>query len=290
MISLLAIHWKLNPDIALFGLSFRWYGVLFATGIALAFFIVSDLYKKSNIPEKHMISLLYIIVISAIIGARLGEVLFYDLDYYIQHPEEIYKIWKGGLASHGATIAIVIAAFVYAKFILKKSFFYVGDRVVVGVAIVAAFIRLGNFCNSEIVGKVSDMPWAVVFERNFSNGMPENFGRHPTQIYEAVAYLVLCLVLFFYFRKNMDRLKAGTISAYFLIGMFGFRFFVEFFKEVQQDFEKPWLLDMGQILSIPFIIMGFFALWYSRKQTSIEIFTPEIVVNTDAEITENNQD
>ena len=275
MNSLLAIHWHLNPDISLLGLTFRWYGVFFASGIALAFFIVNDLYKKSNIPDKFMISLLYIIVICAIIGARLGEVIFYDLDFYLQHPDEIIKIWHGGLASHGATIAIVIAAFVYAKFILKKSFFYVGDRVVVGVAIVASFIRIGNFCNSEIIGKASNLPWAVVFERNFTNGIADTFSRHPTQLYEAFAYLFLCIALFIYFRKNMYQLKAGTISAYFLIGMFTFRFFIEFFKEVQQDFEKTLPLDMGQILSIPFILLGFIALWYSKKQQTIEIYQVE---------------
>lgn len=283
MNSLLAIHWNLNPDISLLGLSFRWYGVFFATGIALAFFIVNDLFKKSNIPDKYMISLLYIIVISAVVGARLGEVLFYDLQYYIEHPEEIIKIWHGGLASHGATIAIVIAAFVYAKFILKKSFFYVGDRVVVGVAIVASFIRIGNFCNSEIIGKTSKLPWAVVFERNFTNGVADTFSRHPSQLYEALAYLILCVGLYIYFRTNMNKLKAGIISAYFLIGMFTFRFFVEFFKEVQQDFEKTLPIDMGQILSIPFIILGFIALWYSKKQQEIEIYQ----VDADVETTTN---
>lgn len=287
MNSLLAIHWNLNPDISFFIFTFRWYGLFFALGIALAFVLVNDLYKRSGIPDNYMISLLYMVVISAIIGARLGEVLFYDLDFYLKHPAEIIKIWHGGLASHGATIAIVLIVFVYAKYILKKSFFYVGDRVVVGVAIVATFIRIGNFCNSEIVGKASNLPWAVVFERNYTNHIADTFSRHPTQLYEALAYLILCISLYIYARKNMDKLKAGTISAYFLIGMFSFRFLVEFFKEVQQDFEKTLPLDMGQILSIPFIILGFIALWYSRNQKSVEVYKETNTADSTSEINSN---
>ena len=285
----LAIHWNLDPEITIASLSFRWYGVCFATGIALAFFIVSDLYNKSKIPDKYMVSLLYVVVISALIGARLGEILFYDLDYYIAHPDEIIKIWHGGLASHGATFAIIIAVFFYAKYIIKKSFFYVGDRTVFGVAIVAAFVRIGNFCNSEIVGKASDAPWAVIFDRNITDGIRDTFGRHPTQIYEALAYILLCIFLYLYSRKNIDKLKAGTISAYFLIGMFTFRFLVEFFKEVQQPFEKTLVLDMGQILSIPPIILGFIALWYSNKQQEVEKYEPEIIEKVEQEIINNNQ-
>lgn len=286
---LLYISWNFDPEFSLFGFTLRWYGLLMATGIAIAFFAVNALYQKSNIPDKYMISLLYSIVISALLGARLGEVFFYDPGYYMQHPEDILKIWNGGLASHGATIGIIIASFFYAKYILKRSFFYVGDRVVVGVAIVAAFVRLGNFTNHEIVGKASNLPWAVLFKRNMVNGFPDTIARHPAQIYEALAYFILFVFLYIYFSRNMHKIKTGTISALFLICMFSFRFLVEFVKEVQQDFERSLPLDMGQLLSIPCIAFGIFALYYSYKKGKVEQYN-ETEITSESPTTNTTQD
>ncbi len=245
----------------------RWYGVMMATGIALAFFIVGDIYRRSKIDVKYMISLLYMVVIGALIGARLGEVFFYNFNDYKDNPLNIIKIWNGGLSSHGATIGIIIMTFIYAKWLIKKPFFWVGDRIVAGIAMSSAFVRLGNFCNSEIIGKYSNLPWAVVFKRNYTNGFADVLPRHPTQIYEALAYILLSLFLYFFFRQNQNKFKTGAMAAYFLIGMFTFRFFIEFLKEIQESFEAQLPLDMGQLLSIPLILFGFCVLMYSKKSS-----------------------
>lgn len=263
------ISWDFDPTIHLGPLHPKWYGAMMATGIALAFFMVSDIYRRSKVEEKYMISLLYMIVAGALIGARLGEVFFYNFDDYKDHPLDIIKIWNGGLSSHGATIGIMIMAFIYAKWVIKKPFLWVGDRIVAGVAITAAFVRIGNFCNSEIVGKYSNLPWAVLFKRHYTNGVADVLPRHPSQIYEAIAYILLALFLYLFFRKNQGKFKTGTISAYFLIGMFTFRFFIEFLKEIQESFEATLPLDMGQILSIPVIIYGLFILFFIQRKEQV---------------------
>jgi prolipoprotein diacylglyceryl transferase len=265
------IQWDFDPTIHLGVFHPKWYGAMMATGIAFAFFMVSDIYRRSKVEDKYMISLLYMIVAGALIGARLGEVFFYNFADYKEHPLEIVKIWNGGLSSHGATIGIIIMAFIYAKWVIKKPFLWVGDRIVAGVAITAAFVRIGNFCNSEIVGKYSNVPWAVVFKRHYNEGFADVLPRHPTQIYEAIAYIILSFSLYVFFRKKQDKFKTGTISAYFLIGMFCFRFLIEFLKEIQESFESSLILDMGQLLSIPFICYGFAILFYSKKSEQISL-------------------
>lgn len=256
-----AIHWNPDPWIT-YGDTHvvRWYGLLFSIGVVFAYFIVSDLYNREKIDEKYMTYLLFIVVGAAVIGARLGEVFFYNWDYYKDHTDEILKTWQGGLSSHGATIGIFIAVIIYSQWIIKKNFLWVADRAVIGIAMTAAFVRLGNFANSEIIGKPADLPWSVIFDS--IDAIP----RHPTQIYEFIAYAVLSVFLYILFRKKGHELRTGTISGLFLIMMFSFRFLVEFFKENQVEFEGHWSINQGQRLSIPFILIGICFLAFNAYQ------------------------
>lgn len=254
------IHWSLQPEIHLGSFSVRWYGILFATGVVLAYFIVSSLYEKEGIPEKYMNYLLLLTVAFAVVGARLGEVFFYSWDYFKDHLYEIPMTWKGGLSSHGATIGIIISAIIYSQWVIKKPFLWVGDKVVVGVAIAAAFVRFGNFANSEIFGFPTQLPWAVVFQNI------DSIPRHPTQIYEAISYLIICAFLFRISTSKTQKLPLGAATGWFLVSLFSMRFLIEFLKENQQSFEEHLFLNMGQLLSLPFILMGVLILFRSYKK------------------------
>jgi phosphatidylglycerol---prolipoprotein diacylglyceryl transferase len=244
-----AIHWNFDPIAHLGSFNnLHWYGILFSFGVIGAYLIVGHLYKREGIDDKYLSYLLLFVVGFAVVGARLGEVFFYNWDYYKDHLDEIYKTWEGGLASHGATIGIFIAVFI------KKPFLWVADIALPGVACTAAFIRLGNFANSEIIGKASNLPWAVYFDR-----LPHPINlvaRHPSQLYEAAWYFALSALLIFLYRKYAHQWAAGTISGIFLLVMFVFRFCIEFVKEDQVAFEAGQFLNQGQRLSIPFILIG----------------------------------
>jgi prolipoprotein diacylglyceryl transferase len=245
----------------------HWYGILFSLGVLGAYAIVGQLYKREGIEDKYLSYLLIIVVGFAVIGARLGEVFFYSWDYYKDHLDEIYKTWEGGLASHGATIAIFIAVFIYAKFIIKKPFLWVSDIALPGVAFTAAFIRLGNFVNSEIIGKPSNLPWAVFFDRREH---PVNLvARHPSQLYEAAWYFALCILLIYLYRRYAHQWANGMISAIFLLVMFVFRFCIEFLKEDQAAFEAGQFLNQGQRLSIPFILIGLIILVIVMRKKAV---------------------
>ncbi len=213
--------------------------------------------------EDDLNDLLWYMIIGTVVGARLGHCLFYNPEFYLSHPLEILMIWHGGLASHGAAIGILIAIYLYSKKKADQPFLWVIDRVVITVALAGFFIRTGNLFNSEIIGRQTDVPWAFIFER------VDNIPRHPTQIYEATAYLLIFLWLFTLYQKHGSKLKDGFLFGLFLILVFTFRFFVEFFKEYQEAWEKGMALDMGQILSIPLIIAGLVIL-YKLKFKSIK--------------------
>lgn len=196
-----------------------------------------------------------------VIGARLGHCLFYEWDLYSQHPIEILKIWKGGLASHGGAIGILIAIWIYSRRVTHRSMLFTLDRLVVPVALVAAFIRTGNLMNHEIYGHETSLPWGFRFIENLPEwmaGAPPVFSApsHPTQIYEALCYLLLFgLLLYMYWRRNAEE-REGLIFGTFLIGTFLSRFLIEFIKNDQVAFEASMSLNMGQWLSIPFVIGG----------------------------------
>lgn len=255
MINLLNyIHWNVNPEIFNLGpLSIRWYGLLFATGFLIGYYIGERMFRSEGVPQKWIDSLFFYIIIATIIGARLGHVFFYGWDYYSQNPGEIIKIWHGGLASHGGAIGILVAMLLYSKNVTKRNVFWTIDRIVVPTALVAAFIRTGNLMNSEIYGVQTSLPWGFIFERN-----GETVPKHPTQIYEALVYLLAFGVLMYLYWKTRSRYKQGLLSGVFFIFIFASRFFIEFIKQNQENFEEGMALNMGQWLSIPFVLLGIY--------------------------------
>ncbi len=258
------IHWNISPEIFSLGpLRIRWYGLLFALSFIIGFQIMNKIFKSEGKKEDDLNDLLWYMIIGTVVGARLGHVLFYNPDFYLSHPLEILMIWHGGLASHGAAVGILISMYLYSKRKPDQSFFWVMDRVVITVALAGFFIRTGNLFNSEIIGKATDMPWSFVFER------VDNIPRHPAQIYEAIGYLLIFLLLFTFYRKHGAKLKDGFIFGQFLVLVFSFRFFVEFFKEYQESWERGMALDMGQILSVPLILAGLIIL-YRLKFKSVD--------------------
>jgi len=251
-----ALVWNVNPEIFRIGnFAPRWYGVLFALSFYVGYLILTGVFNKERVPIKVLDSLVLYIGIAVLIGARLGHCLMYEPGYYLRHPVDILKIWQGGLASHGAAIGILIAIYIFSRR-YKKPYLWILDRVVMVTALAGFFIRMGNLMNSEIYGKETTLPWGFIFAQ-----AQETAPRHPTQIYEALAYLVIFILLYGTYRKKGTILKDGFYSGVFLTLVFSARFLIEFVKNTQVDFEKGMFLDMGQLLSIPFIITGL-VLWY----------------------------
>jgi prolipoprotein diacylglyceryl transferase len=189
-------------------------------------------------------------MLGTIVGARLGHCFFYRADYFLANPIEILMIWKGGLASHGATLGILTALYLYSRSRPDQSYVWLLDRMSIVVALGGSFIRLGNFFNSEIVGKPTSVAWAVIFDR------VDQVARHPTQLYESLAYLTIFIVLLLIYRRYRSETPGGMLFGTFLVMVFGFRFGIEFFKESHAPFEASMMLNMGQTLSIPLIIVG----------------------------------
>jgi phosphatidylglycerol---prolipoprotein diacylglyceryl transferase len=255
----LFIHWSVNPEIFHFGnFAVRWYGVLFALGFLCGYFIMYRIFTKEKKPHGLLDVLLTYMFLGTVIGARLGHCLFYEPGYYLSHPLDILKVWEGGLASHGGAIGILIAIYIFSKR-HKFTYLWTLDRIVITVAQGGFFIRMGNLMNSEIFGKATDVPWAFVFTH------VDNVPRHPSQIYEALSYLLIFFFLLIYYFRKDGKPKEGMITGMFLILLFSVRFFIEFLKEVQVGFENNLPLDMGQFLSIPFIIAGIVIIFRKSK-------------------------
>ncbi|MBU2651609.1 MAG: prolipoprotein diacylglyceryl transferase [Bacteroidetes bacterium] len=254
------ITWNPDPEIfSVWNLSVRWYGLLFALGFVAGYFIVQQIFKYEKIPAKLLDKLATYMIIATVVGARLGHCFFYEPQYYLDHPWEILMVWKGGLASHGAAIAIIIALLIFSR-TYNLPFIWIMDRLAIVVALAGVFIRTGNLMNSEIFGKPADVSWAFVFLR--SDSIP----RHPTQIYEALAYLLTFVFLYaFYFYKK-GKPRPGFLFGMFMILVFTSRFLIEFLKEPQVNFESDMVLNMGQLLSLPFILVGLVSVfWPVRK-------------------------
>jgi prolipoprotein diacylglyceryl transferase len=273
------ISWTADP--AIFNLGsreIRWYGLAFGVGFAVGYWIVARMWKNERLPQQWIDSLLMYTALGTIIGARLGHCLFYDPGHYLAHPVEILKVWEGGLASHGGTLGIIIAVYYYSKRVSHKSMLWTFDKLVVPTGFVAALIRLGNLMNHEIYGHVTDKPWGFRFIENlhaWKRGAEPVFiaPSHPTQLYEAGCYLLtFALCMWMYFKKDAYK-KEGLIFGIFMICIFGSRFFIEFFKNNQEDFEANMFLNMGQLLSIPFVLAGIYFAWraLNNKKESHEI-------------------
>ena len=278
MFETLAIHWHMNPELFSIGsISLRWYSLLFVSGFILGWFIFKGFFKRERVPETLLDPLLYTLLIGTIVGARLGHCLFYQPDYYLGSWEgfkEIFMPWKGGLASHGGTIALVIAMWWFARHYGRKhdfDFVWIVDHLAIAVCFAACFIRLGNLCNSEIYGDVTSLPWGFIFELR-----GETEPKHPTQLYEALSYLILGVVLILLYKYRLDKMYRGTFIGLFFTILFGMRFLIEFIKEPQVGFEEDMVLNMGQWLSVPFILLGIGFLVYSFvKKEPAAIVHPE---------------
>ena len=275
------ITWNVDPVALTLGpLSVRWYGLLWALGIWLAYWIQIKLYKHEHLPDDWTDKLFMYMVIGVIVGARLGHCLFYEWHLlpepvkflgitfkygnpYLAKPWQLLYIWQGGLASHGGAIGLLTAGYFLNKQ-FKKGFIWIFDRLVIGVCVCGACIRLGNLMNSEIYGDYTTMPWGFIFARN-----GETQPCHPTQIYEMLYCLITFIVIWWMYWKKEAYKRTGLIFGVFLLGIFGTRFLLEFIKFNQEAFEENMLLNMGQILSLPFILWGIYLVVHAlRKQKS----------------------
>lgn len=252
-----AIVWDVNPMLIDSFVKVRWYGLMFAIGFLVGYKIVDKMFKKEGVPADWIDKLLLWVVGATIIGARLGHVFFYAWDQYKDDPIKILYIWEGGLASHGGTIAIIIAVLLFSIITTKRSPLWTFDRLVIPIAFVGALIRIGNLMNSEIFGHATDLPWGFMFVRSAEwHYFYEGQACHPTQIYESLCYLALFgLLMWMYWKKNAQN-RPGLIFGVFLTLLFTARFLIEYVKNPQEEFERDMILNMGQLLSLPFILLG----------------------------------
>ena len=272
------IHWNPDPEIInIFGISIRYYGLLFVSGLILCIYILGWIYKKENIPSNNLEKLTIYGMIGIIVGARLGHCLFYEPSYYLSHPLEmilpitfpsdggIKFTGYQGLASHGGVLGLLIALYFYSRK-TKHSMIDTIDLIAVVSGLSFGFIRLGNFMNSEIIGMPTTKPWGVIFER------VDNLPRHPAQLYEAISYIIIFAAMMILYKNKRDRLKNGFFFGLGSVLFFIARFVIEFVKENQVGFEEGLTLNMGQLLSIPFILVGIgfmiYGLWKTKKLSS----------------------
>ena len=271
------IYW--DPPTEAFTLPFigrpiAWYGICFVFGFFVGYLLIVPIFKRKLQREQKVLPsdiqatslylvdrLTWFIIAGTIIGARLGEVFFYDWPYYKHHLLDIFKIWNGGLASHGGTLGVLIAIFLFQRIIGKRygfTFLSLIDMVAVPTAFVIVCIRVGNFFNQEILGNETTVPWAIIF------GHPADRSavvpRHPAQLYEAGAYLLIFGLLYYLWKFKAEKFKPGMICGLFFVLVFGFRFMIEFLKTPLSMVIDESVLHMGQILSIPFILLGLFLL------------------------------
>ena len=262
MFETLVVNWHVNPEIFSIGpVSLRWYSLLFISGFILGWFIFKWFFKREGVPETLLDPLLYTLLIGTIVGARLGHCLFYQPDYYLgswQGFWEIFMPWKGGLASHGGTIALFIAMWWFARHYGRRydfDFVWILDHLAIAVCFAATLI----------------LPWGFIFELR-----GETEPKHPTQLYEALSYFLLGIFQILMYRYRLDKLYRGFFIGTFFIGCFGMRFLIEFIKEPQVGFEQDMVLNMGQWLSIPFVLLGIGFLIYSYvKKQPARIVHPE---------------
>lgn len=273
------ITWDVNPTlIEIFGREIRWYGLMWGIGFLVGYEILLRILKNEKTPKDWGDKIFIYMFIGTIVGARLGHCLLYEhwFDWidingvlqegYISHPFNLLKIWEGGLSSHGGAFGILTAMFLFNRYVSKRGFIWIFDRLVIGVAFTGACIRFGNFMNSEIYGEVTSLPWGVIFKHD-----GQTLPAHPTQLYEMLYCLVAFGVTMFLYWKKKAYERRGLIFGVFLMIIFGVRFFLEFIKNNQESFEENMILNMGQILSIPFVVWGGWLIYNSLKKPKIVI-------------------
>ena len=253
-------HWNVNPILVQVGpLAIRWYGAFFATAFLVGSWIMQWIYRREGADPASLDRLLLYMPVGAVLGARLGHVLFYDPHYYLTHPLEVVKIWEGGLASHGGAVGILIALYLLTHRPGSPPYLWLLDRVVIPTALGGAFIRLGNFFNSEILGTPASGGWGVIFDR------VDPLPRYPVQLYEAAAYGLIFLVLMGVYLRRGPMVQPGELLGLFFILTFFARFLLEFIKMPQAEYEAGFLLTVGQLLSIPCILAGVILVVRARR-------------------------
>lgn len=242
--------WNVNPNILEFGnLQLRWYGVLFVGSFFLGLMILQWIYKREGKDPAVLDHLLIYVMVGAVVGARLVHCFFYEPEYYLSHPLEILKVWKGGLASHGGLAGVLITLYIFAKR-YNTPYMWLLSRVAIPGALTAAFVRFGNLFNSEILGLPSELPWAIVFKR------VDLIPRHPVQLYEAFAYLIILVILIGIYRKVSPIFATKILPGTFLVLVFTARFFLEYTKTKQETYTIDLPFTTGQLLSVPYILLG----------------------------------
>lgn len=277
----LYINWSPDPMLLDSFIQIRWYGLMFVVGFLLGFNVVAKMFKREGAPESWLSILLVYVGIATIVGARLGHVFFYAWDYYSQHPWKILATWEGGLASHGGAIAIIIAVILFSIFVTKRNPLWTFDRLTVAIALVGGLIRIGNLMNSEIYGHPTTLPWGFRFlrEEPWLSNPAIDLACHPTQIYEALCYFALfAFMMWLYWKKNAGE-RPGLLFGVFFVGTFGTRFLIEYLKNDQEAFEEGMRqaisLNMGQALSIPFIIAGIILIVWALTHKPVHLDYPD---------------
>ena len=281
---ILGIDWNVTSELIEGQPTPNKYGLLFVSGLIISFFIMKRIFKREQIDEKILDKLLMYVVIATIVGARFGHVFFYGPYFdkfdksgyliekgYFSHPLDMFKVWEGGLASHGAAIAILIALYFFSRKIISKPMIWILDRIAICVAIAACCIRLGNLVNHEIIGIPTDLPWGFRFNQAGIEYMINNHHvfRHPAQLYEAMWYFGLFWVLLYMYWKTNARLKPGLLFGVFMVVLWSARFIVEFVKVGQTERDSFWMLNTGQILSLPMIAIGAYILVSAIKKNKV---------------------
>jgi len=271
MTHFLSFIWDPSEGIAIGSFTLRYYSLMFVVAFGLGWFIMKKIFKREGEPEKHLDSLFIYMVIAILAGARIGHVLFYQSELILQDPISVFMPFRTvpdfeytgfrGLASHGAAIGGLIAMYLYSRKVVKKPVLWILDRVVIACASGAVFVRLGNFINSEIIGRATGSDFGVIFTQ-----LGEDFPRHPTQLYEAGGYVLVFLILWYIYWKTEKRLQLGYIFGLFFVLLFTVRFIAEFWKEAQVDERAEWALNTGQLLSIPLILVGLYFMFTSTKK------------------------
>ncbi|MGB3589291.1 MAG: prolipoprotein diacylglyceryl transferase [Tunicatimonas sp.] len=266
------VQWTISPviaDLEIFAL--RWYSLLFTTGILLSYFIVRQQFKRAKLPDEAFESLVLHVLIGMIAGMRLGHFLFYEPHVFLERPLEILLPFSftpelhftgyQGLASHGGALGVLVGLWLFSRKYTNVSAWWILDQLAFVTPLLGVFIRLGNLFNSEMIGHTTTVPWAFVFSS------VDLIPRHPAQLYEAISYLLIFVGIFIW-KSSANKLPSGLLFSQLLIWLFSARFVVEFFKINQVAFESNFILNMGQLLSLPFVIIGII-LYYSRRNSSI---------------------
>lgn len=254
------IVWNVQPELLQLGpFTLRWYGLFFAILFTFGYLVVRWQFRVEGRNTAHLDTLLMYVVAGTVIGARLGHVLFYELEYYARHPLQIVAVWQGGLASHGGAVGVLLAVWLFCRR-HGYSYLWLMDRIAVPTALAGFFIRMGNLFNSEILGRSTEVPWAFVFAR------VDPLPRHPAQLYEAIAYALVFVVLLVLYVRQKSSTPEGLLLGSFMVLVFASRFLIEFVKERHADYEAQLLLSTGQLLSIPFVVAGGWLIWKAQRR------------------------